>query len=56
MPKQARAKKDGGMRTNQVVTKRQVSVSDSQVVVAKKRAATKVKYVAGPANNVYSFG
>jgi len=56
MPKKASAKTDRGVRATQVVAKKEGSARDSQSVVAKKDGATKVKYVAGPANNVYSFG
>jgi len=56
MPKQERATKDGGKRTAQVLTKKQVSTCSNQAVAAKKSMVTRIKYVAGPANNVYSFG
>jgi len=56
MPKEARVTKDGGKRTTQVVAKKQISTSGNQSVAAKKSMVTRVKYVAGPANNVYSFG
>ena len=56
MPKEAKAVKDGGKRTTQVLTEKQASTCSNQSVTAKKSTVTRTKYVAGPANNVYSFG
>ena len=56
MPKEAKATKKRGKRITQVQTKKQASACSSQAAPANKSAVTKIKYVAGPANNVYSFG
>jgi len=56
MPKELRATKNGVRQTTQVLTKKQAATCSGHVVTVRKIMAAKIKYVAGPANNVYTFG
>lgn len=57
MLKELRATKNGAKQTSQVLTKkRQGPTCGAQGVIANKTMTSKIKYVAGPANNVYTFG